>query len=82
MPIPAVSVIASSPQKVTGSVSLQTGATHDRRIVEGAAAGLRNRQIAEQLGITEAVLKVYLHRVLDRLGVTNRTELALLVTKG
>lgn len=53
----------------------------DRRIVEGAAAGLRNRQIAEQLSITEAAVKVYLHRVFDRLGVRNRTELALLAAK-
>lgn len=53
----------------------------DRRVVEGAAAGLRNRQIAEQLGITEAAVKVYLHRVFDRLGVRNRTELALLVAR-
>lgn len=53
----------------------------DRRIVEGAAAGLRNRQIAERLGISEAAVKVYLHRVFDRLGVSNRTELALLVGK-
>lgn len=51
----------------------------DRRIVEGAATGLRNRQIAEQLGISEGAVKVYLHRIFDRLGVSNRTELAMLV---
>lgn len=53
----------------------------DRRIVDGAAAGLRNRQIAEQLGISETAVKVYLHRVFDRIGVRNRTELALLVSR-
>lgn len=54
----------------------------DRRIVAGAAAGLRNRQIAESLGISEGAVKVYMHRIFDRLGVSNRTELALLVTNG
>lgn len=51
----------------------------DRRIVEGAAAGLRNKDIAESLGISEGSVKVYLHRIFDKLGVSNRTELALLV---
>lgn len=55
--------------------------TRDRHIVEAAAAGLRNRQIAAQLGLTEAAVKTYLHRIFDRLGVTNRTELALLVAR-
>lgn len=53
----------------------------DRRIVEGAAAGLRNRQIAEHLGLSEGAVKVYLHRIFDRLGLSNRTELALLVAR-
>lgn len=51
----------------------------DRRIVEGAAAGLRNRDIAQNLAISEGSVKVYLHRIFDRLNVSNRTELALLV---
>lgn len=51
----------------------------DRKIVEGAAAGLRNREIAQGLAISEGSVKVYLHRIFDRLNVSNRTELALLV---
>jgi two-component system nitrate/nitrite response regulator NarP len=51
----------------------------DRKIVEGAAAGLRNRDIAQNLAISEGSVKVYLHRIFDRLNVSNRTELALLV---
>lgn len=54
----------------------------DRRIVEGVAAGLRNREIAENLAISEGSVKVYLHRIFDRLNVGNRTELALLVRGG
>jgi two-component system nitrate/nitrite response regulator NarP len=29
--------------------------------------------------MTEGTVKVYLHRIYDKLGVTNRTELALFV---
>ncbi|MBV1692595.1 response regulator transcription factor [Novosphingobium sp. G106] len=53
----------------------------DRIIVERAAAGLRNKQIAEELGISEGAVKIFLHRVYDRLGVSNRTELAQLVLR-
>ena len=41
------------------------------------ARGLRNREIAEQLGVTEGTVKVYLHAVFDKLAVKNRTELAI-----
>lgn len=53
----------------------------DRTIVEQAAAGLRNKQIAEELGISEGAVKIFLHRLYDRLGVSNRTELAQLVIR-
>lgn len=48
-------------------------------IVGLVAQGLRNREIAAQLGLTEGTVKVYLHRIYDKLQVTNRTELAILV---
>ena len=39
--------------------------------------GLRNREIAEQLGVTEGTVKVYLHAIFEKLGVSSRTELAI-----
>lgn len=39
--------------------------------------GLRNREIAEKLGITEGTVKAYLHSVFEKTGVANRTELAI-----
>ena len=38
---------------------------------------MRNREIAEQLGVTEGTIKVYLHSVFEKLGVSSRTELAI-----
>jgi two-component system nitrate/nitrite response regulator NarP len=60
---------------------LEALSDRDQKIVEGAAAGLRNKEIADGLGITEGSVKVYLHRIFEKLGVSNRTELALLVLK-
>ncbi|MBX3561053.1 MAG: response regulator transcription factor [Sphingomonas sp.] len=48
-------------------------------IVDLVAQGLRNREIAAQLGLTEGTVKVYLHRIYEKLEVTNRTELAIRV---
>ena len=48
-------------------------------LAKAAGSGLRNREIGEQLGMTEGAIKVALHRLYDKLGVSNRTELALLV---
>ena len=49
----------------------------ERELVELVRQGLRNRDIAAQLGVTEGTVKVYLHAIFDKLQVENRTELAL-----
>jgi two-component system nitrate/nitrite response regulator NarP len=46
-------------------------------LVKLVRQGLRNRDIAEKLGITEGTVKVYLHSVFEKTGVANRTELAI-----
>lgn len=69
-------MLASKPSETD---PLDALSERDRRIAQGVAAGLRNREIAENLAISEGAVKVYLHRIFDRLNVGNRTELALLV---
>ena len=49
----------------------------ERELVELVRQGLRNRDIAAQLGVTEGTVKVYLHSIFDKVGVANRTELAI-----
>ena len=39
--------------------------------------GKRNKEIAFQLGTTEQVIKNYLRKIYDKLGVSDRLELAL-----
>lgn len=47
------------------------------RVVELVAEGLTNREIAQQIGTSEYVVKNYLRAIYDRLGFSNRVELAL-----
>jgi two-component system nitrate/nitrite response regulator NarP len=49
----------------------------ERELIELVRQGLRNRDIAAELGVTEGTIKVYLHAIFDKLQVENRTELAL-----
>ncbi|HEV7517707.1 MAG TPA: response regulator transcription factor [Thermoanaerobaculia bacterium] len=47
------------------------------RIVRMAASGLHNREIAEELSITEGTVKVHLHNIYEKLAVTGRVELTI-----
>lgn len=48
-----------------------------QRVIELVARGLKNRDIAKVLGITEQVVRNYLGIIYDKIGVSNRVELAL-----
>jgi DNA-binding NarL/FixJ family response regulator len=46
-------------------------------IISCITQGMRNKEIAYQIGTTEQVIKNYLRKVYDKLGVSDRLELAL-----
>jgi len=46
-------------------------------IISGVTQGLRNKEIATDVGTTEQVVKNYLRKIYDKLGVSDRLELAL-----
>ena len=48
----------------------------EREIVGLLRQGLRNKQIAVEMGITEGTVKIYLFRLFHKLDVRNRFELA------
>ena len=50
----------------------------ERKIARLVARGMRNRDIGAELNIGEGTVKVYLHAMYQKLGIENRTELALL----
>lgn len=47
-------------------------------VLQLLAEGLSNKQIAQQLDLTEGTVKGYVSQVLDKLGVADRTQAALL----
>jgi len=53
----------------------------ERELIELVGRGMRNREIATRLGITEGTVKVYLHAIFEKAGVASRTELALMAGK-
>jgi DNA-binding NarL/FixJ family response regulator len=49
----------------------------EQRVIELVAQGLKNKEVADQIGTTEHVVKNYLRVIYDKLGLWNRVELAL-----
>jgi DNA-binding NarL/FixJ family response regulator len=55
--------------------------TREQQIALLICTGLSNKQIAQQLNVTEGTVKVHLHNVYGKLAIRNRTMLALLALK-
>lgn len=53
----------------------------ERQIVTSVCRGLSYKEVARPLGIAPSTVSNHLYRVFDKLGVSNRTELAKLVTR-
>lgn len=53
----------------------------ERQILESLAAGLSNKEIGEQLFLSEKTVKHYMTNILQKLQVRNRVEAALLAQK-
>jgi DNA-binding NarL/FixJ family response regulator len=49
----------------------------ERRVIQLVAEGLKNCEVAREIGTTEHVVKNYLRVIYDKLGLWNRVELAL-----
>jgi len=49
----------------------------EREVVRLAADGVKNRQIAQRLGISQHTVKNYLFSIFKKLGISSRVELAL-----
>ena len=53
----------------------------ERAVAGLIGKGLKNREVAAELGIGEGTVKVHLHNIFEKLGVASRTELALLAAR-
>ena len=72
---PEITERTKSAQERAASVPPLT--RRERELVDLVRQGLRNRDIAAELGVTEGTVKVYLHAIFEKLNVDNRTELAM-----
>ena len=59
-------------EEVRGGLSFR-----ETQIVDLVREAKANKQIAFELGLTEGTVKEYLYHIFRKVGVTNRTELAL-----
>ena len=83
-------LVDSMRKVIAGELQIGFGATSDaaqprrrvaltpreREIVAFLRQGMRNKQIAGEMGITEGTVKIYLFRLFHKMGVRNRFELA------
>lgn len=72
---------ASTLREWQKSDPLNTLSERERELSRLVAQGLRNRAIAEELGLSEGTVKVYLNRIFEKLGISSRTELVLAITR-
>jgi len=60
---------------------LQTLTPQQTRVLGMLAEGLLNKQIAYELGVSEATIKAHVSAVLQKLGVDSRTQAVILLSK-
>jgi len=66
---PVLQVLTSSGEKLLTS--------REEQVVALVADGLSNRNVANELGLSEHTVKKYLFRIFEKLGISNRVELVL-----
>ena len=52
--------------------------SREREVVLALAEGLSNKDVGRRLNLSEGTVKVHLHNIYTKLGVKNRTALAVL----
>ena len=64
-----------------GTSGLDTLTARETEVLGGVARGLSNRAIADELGITERTARTHVSNILAKLGLTSRTQAALLAVE-
>jgi DNA-binding NarL/FixJ family response regulator len=71
----------TEPQPIKGANGDNLLTKREEELVQLVAEGLTNRDISRQLGLREHTVRNYLFRIFNKLGTSNRLELALYVVK-
>lgn len=70
-------VVESATPRILNDKGVALLTKQENRIVRLVAEGLTNRDIARQLSLSENTVRNYMFRIFDKLGTSNRVELAL-----
>jgi DNA-binding NarL/FixJ family response regulator len=70
-------LIQARPLRVVNPEGLNLLSKREEEVMRLVAEGLGNRDIAEQMSLSEHTVKNYLFRIFDKLGISNRVELVL-----
>jgi DNA-binding NarL/FixJ family response regulator len=70
-------LIQARPLRVLNPEGLNLLSKREEEVMRLVAEGLGNRDIAEQMNLSEHTVKNYLFRIFDKLGISNRVELVL-----
>jgi DNA-binding NarL/FixJ family response regulator len=70
-----------SPQPAECNVVFQTLSSREREVAQLVTDGLTNKEVAQQLELTEGTVKIHLHSIFQKTGITNRTALTTLALR-
>jgi DNA-binding NarL/FixJ family response regulator len=70
-------LVESTPPRILNAKGVALLTKKEHGIVRLVAEGLTNRDIARQLSLSENTVRNYMFRIFDKLGTSNRVELAL-----
>ncbi len=72
--------LSAAPEDEEGAERVASLTPAQRRVISGLSDGLLNKQIAYEMGISEATVKAHMTAIFRKLGANNRTQ-ALLIYK-
>src|SRR5256712_9312817 len=70
-------LVATRPLRIIDAHGCSLLSKREEEVVALVADGLTNRQISEQLKLSEHTVKNYLFKVFEKLGISTRVELVL-----
>ncbi|MFC5527612.1 LuxR C-terminal-related transcriptional regulator [Rhodanobacter ginsengisoli] len=69
------------PDEAAAAAKIATLTPQQFRVMSMIAEGLLNKQIAYELGVSEATIKAHMTAIMRKLGVNNRTQVALIASQ-
>ena len=70
-------IVESTAPRILNAKGAPLLSKQERGVVRLVAEGLTNREIARQLSLSENTVRNYVFRIFDKVGTSNRVELAL-----